>query len=50
MLFTMAQEFAPQYSSKVALYIVGGATTLKDRVRNQNLFTEKADALAAANA
>jgi len=46
----MDREFAPQYSSKVALYIAGGAITLKDRTQSPNLFTERADALAAANA
>jgi hypothetical protein len=44
------QESAPPFFLKDARYVVGGATTLKDRTVSLNWFTEKTGALAVANA
>ena len=46
----MAQAFAQPSFSRDALFVAGGATILKDRNHNSNLYTEKQDALDATNA
>jgi len=45
----MDQESVPQYFSKDAHYIVGGAITQKGKMLSLSWFIGKAGALAAAN-